>query len=660
MLHYVLNLSRSAKRSVALAVDCLCLIFAFWFAQSVRFEQPYPFVHVNMWLALAIAVPLSLLLFSWFGLYRVVVRYLNSRAQLSVIVGVLASTGVLYFSAQALGVNFRLSSAIIYAMTSIILIGSSRNIVRTAYEYSTKREKERVIIYGAGSAGRQLARALQSGQEYFPCGFVDDDETLHGSSMLGIRVYSSNDLTKLVKEKLVTRVLLAIPSTSRANRKYILEMLEPLNVQVQTIPGMADMVDGSMSIDQLQDVKIEDLLGRDPVDPDERLMDANIRGKVVLVTGAGGSIGSELCRQIIRYRPKALVLYELSEFGLYAIDQELRILRTREGLDVELHPIIGTVQRRNRIEAVLSSFKVQTVYHAAAYKHVPLVEYNVVEGVRNNVFGTWHTAEAAIAAEVENFVLISTDKAVRPTNTMGATKRMAELVLQALALRESEKTEQTHFSMVRFGNVLGSSGSVVPLFREQIRKGGPVTITHPDIIRYFMTIPEAAQLVIQAGAMSYLSSKDSPSYIGGDVFVLDMGAPVKIVDLAVKMINLMGLELKNNDNPNGDIELNFTGLRPGEKLYEELLIGDSVEVTSHSRIMSALEQSLSWPELEGYLSKLDSACHEFRIGDIRELLMTAPTGFAPSDEICDLVWVKSSQKVEQRNRLLEEYSGLEK
>lgn len=661
MLDRVLGLSRNIKRFIAIGVDTVCLLFAFWFAQSVRYEQVYIPADLQIVVLLAIAVPISLLLFAKFGLYRVVVRYLNSRAQLAVVIGVLASSAVIYFAAQGLGVNFRLSSAIIYAMTSIILIGSSRNTVRTAYEYSTKREKERVVIYGAGSAGRQLVRALQSGQEYFPCAFVDDDETLHGSSMLGLRVYASADLSRLVKEKTVARVLLAIPSTSRANRKRILEMLEPLNVQVQSIPGMADMVDGSMSIDQLQDVKIEDLLGRDPVAPDERLMDANIRGKVVLVTGAGGSIGSELCRQIIRYRPKALVLYELSEFALYAIDQELRQLKAREGFDVELHPIIGTVQRRNRIEAVLSSFKVQTVYHAAAYKHVPLVEYNVVEGVRNNVFGTWHTAEAAISAKVENFVLISTDKAVRPTNTMGATKRMAELVLQALAQRQANQKERTHFSMVRFGNVLGSSGSVVPLFREQIKKGGPVTITHPDIIRYFMTIPEAAQLVIQAGAMSYLSGKESEGgsgsiYSGGDVFVLDMGLPVKIVDLAVKMINLMGLELKSKENPTGDIELKFTGLRPGEKLFEELLIGDSVEVTSHPRIMSAIEQDLSWLEVEKFLQKLDSACHEFRIGDIRQLLLSAPTGFAPTDDICDLVWVNS----EKRDRLLESYSSIEK
>ncbi|MEX1221488.1 MAG: nucleoside-diphosphate sugar epimerase/dehydratase [Idiomarina sp.] len=676
MLHHILNLSRSAKRTVAVVIDCACLIFAFWFAQSVRFEQLYPLYKLDVWLALSIAIPISLLVFSWFGLYRVVVRYLNSRAQISMVVGVLASTGVLYFSAQALGVNFMLSSAIIYAMTGMILVGSSRNVVRTAYELSMKREKQRVIVFGAGSAGRQLARALQSGQEYFPVAFVDDDETLHGSSMLGLRVYDPKDLKKWVKEKNVNRVLLAIPSTSRSNRKRILEMLEPLNVQVQTIPGMTDMVDGDVRIDELQDVRIEDLLGRDPVAPNEQLMDANIRGKVVMVTGAGGSIGSELCRQIIKYKPKSIVLYELSEFGLYSIDQELRQLCAREQLTVSIHPVIGTVQRRNRIEAVLRSFGVNTVYHAAAYKHVPLVEYNVVEGVRNNVFGTWHTAEAALAAGVENLVLISTDKAVRPTNTMGATKRMAELVLQALAKREAHNNAATHFSMVRFGNVLGSSGSVVPLFREQIEKGGPITVTHPDIIRYFMTIPEAAQLVIQAGAMSFLSRAENlrenkNDSTGGDVFVLDMGEPVRIADLAEKMINLMGLEVKSEANPNGDIAIKYTGLRPGEKLYEELLIGDNVSVTAHGRIMTALEKSLDWQALEAILNQLDTACHEFKISTIRELLLKAPTDFEPSDGICDLVWLNSEkenslppeallQSEQKHSKLMQDYPLSEK
>jgi len=366
------------------------------------------------------------------------------------------------------------------------------------------------------------------------------------------------------------------------------------------------------------------LLGRDAVAPIPELINANISGKRVMVTGAGGSIGSELCRQIIRCKPAKLVLFELSEYGLYAIDKELQEISQQEGLQVEIEPLLGSVQRQHRLQAVMSTFQIQTVYHAAAYKHVPLVEYNVVEGVRNNVFGTLYCAQAAIRAKVETFVLISTDKAVRPTNTMGTTKRLAELVLQSLAAEQS----QTRFCMVRFGNVLGSSGSVVPLFRKQIRDGGPLTLTHPDIIRYFMTIPEASQLVIQAGAMG----------LGGDVFVLDMGEPVKIIDLAHRMIRLSGLKLKSDKFPAGDIEVKITGLRPGEKLFEELLIGEQVEGTAHPRIMKASELMIPWAQLRSFLAALDDACFRFDHEQIRHLLLSMPTGFNPTDEICDLVW----------------------
>ena len=375
---------------------------------------------------------------------------------------------------------------------------------------------------------------------------------------------------------------------------------------------------------------IEDLLGREPVEPRADLMGKNITGKVVMVTGAGGSIGSELCRQIILQQPKILVLFELSEFALYSIDAELTKMVQKAGYEIEIKPIIGTVQKQNRVDTVMKAFGVQTVYHAAAYKHVPLVEYNIVEGVRNNVFGTYYTAKAAADSGVETFVLISTDKAVRPTNIMGTTKRLAELSLQALAQRETG----TLFCMVRFGNVLGSSGSVVPLFREQIRKNGPITVTHKDITRYFMTIPEASQLVIQAGAMAK----------GGDVFVLDMGESVKISDLAVKMVHLMGLEVKDLQNPHGDIEIHYTGLRPGEKLYEELLIGDNVYATEHQRIMTANEVFLSWEDMQALLEKLDSACHLFEIDLIQKLLKEAPTGYAPSSELCDLVWSERDVK----------------
>ncbi|WP_373698440.1 UDP-N-acetylglucosamine 4,6-dehydratase family protein, partial [Neisseria dentiae] len=415
-------------------------------------------------------------------------------------------------------------------------------------------------------------------------------------------------------------------------RKLIIERLKALPCEVLAIPGMKDLVDGKISISSLKKVSVVDLLGRDPVAPRPELMSADISGKVVLVTGAGGSIGSELCRQIIRYRPAKLLLFELSEFSLYSIDKELNEFQTASGMNIEVVPLLGSVQHRNRLFSIMKAYGVQTVYHAAAYKHVPMVEFNTIEGVRNNVYGTLFCAQAAVDAGVETFVLISTDKAVRPTNTMGASKRMAELCLQALA---AEPGQQTRFCMVRFGNVLGSSGSVVPVFEKQIAAGGPITLTHEDITRYFMTIPEAAQLVIQAGAMGK----------GGDVFVLDMGESVKIIDLAKQMIRLSGLEVKDEQNPDGDIEIKITGLRPGEKLYEELLIGDEVQKTTHPRIMTASEVMLPWEALSDILNRMDSACKQMNQMALRQLLLEAPTGFAPKDDICDLVWLQNRKAV---------------
>ena len=417
----------------------------------------------------------------------------------------------------------------------------------------------------------------------------------------------------------------------RENKKRIakvLSRLENLPVEILSIPGSADLVSGKATIDELQQVSINDLLGRDSVTPNKSLLQANIKNKVVMITGAGGSIGSELCRQILAQKPTKIVLMELSEFALYSINGELQKLAKKLDYELIIVPLLGSVQHKTRLLTIMRTFCVQTIYHAAAYKHVPVVEHNVIEGVRNNIFGTLFVAEAAIEAQVETFVLISTDKAVRPTNVMGTTKRMAELVLQALADKTKQSKGKTRFCMVRFGNVLGSSGSVVPLFRAQIKGGGPITVTHPEIIRYFMTIPEASQLVIQAGAMGK----------GGDVFVLDMGDPVKIADLAAKMVHLSGMTVINDSNPDGDIAIEFTGLRPGEKLFEELLIGDDITLTDHRRIMSAHESWLPWPELEKILLKLDEACHEFAHEDIRRLLLQAPTGFVPKDGICDLVW----------------------
>lgn len=623
---------------VSLIMDIAALLFAYLFALSLRYEHWYMPTDSDVVWAIVIAIVVSLGLFAKFGLYRAVVRYMALSALVTILLGVVCSAFVLALSVYLLEAAVPPSVIVNFALMSLVLIGGSRLVMRALYEQVTRKEKERVIIYGAGSAGRQLAQAISNGNEYYPVSFIDDDETLQNSTMLGLKVRSPQDIEQCIRACNATRVLLALPSASRSRRKEILDLLEPLKVAVQTVPGMADMVDGSVAIDDLQEVRIEDLLGRDPVAPRQRLMDSNIRGKSVLVTGAGGSIGAELCRQIVKSGPTLLVLVDVSEYNLYAIEKELLDLLVREQYEVKLKPVLASIQNQPRLTRVMQSFAINTVYHAAAYKHVPMVEYNVVEGVRNNVFGTLHTAEAAVAAGVSDFVLVSTDKAVRPTNVMGATKRFAELVLQALAKRDGV---HTHFSMVRFGNVLGSSGSVIPLFRQQILNGGPVTVTDPEITRYFMTIPEAAQLVIQAGAMgSLMASEERASGKkdnGGQVFVLNMGEPVKIVDLAIKLIRLMGLDVKNEQNPHGDIEIVFSGLRPGEKLYEELLIGDNVEVTAHPRIMTARELDMPWQQLAPVLNALDAECNGYQVEAIHRRLQAMPLAFSPSSKLCDLV-----------------------
>ncbi|KUM52496.1 nucleoside-diphosphate sugar epimerase/dehydratase [Rheinheimera sp. EpRS3] len=622
MLAWLLGLPRAIKRLISVIADMFFLIsslFAAYFLTQHEDRTDIP----EIALAFAVTLPVTLFIFTKLGLYRAVIRYIGQHALGAVLAGIVSSAFVLALLFGLLKVHDKGNLIFVYAILALISSGGLRLLARMFLVQRNNGHKERVLIYGAGSSGRQLAQALINGEQYHPVVFVDDDTTLHRSTILGVPVGAPAQITSLIKSHNISRILLALPSVSRSRRREVLDALEELPIPVQSIPGMSDLVDGSMRIDELQDVKIEDLLGRDPVAPKTKLMQANIHGKVVMVTGAGGSIGSELCRQIITCEPKTLVLFELSEFSLYSIEQELSALIKHQQLDIQLVPIMGTAQRRNRLETVMKAFKVQTVYHAAAYKHVPLVEYNVVEGVRNNVFGTWYAAEAAIASGVETFVLISTDKAVRPTNVMGASKRLAELVLQAL----SERQSTTRFCMVRFGNVLGSSGSVVPLFREQIRRGGPVTVTHKDIIRYFMTIPEAAQLVIQAGAMGQ----------GGDVFVLDMGEPVKIADLAKRMIHLMGLEVKDEVHPNGDIEVQYSGLRPGEKLYEELLIGENVRETAHPRIMAADEVCLGWSQMESMLLQLDTLCDSFAVEQIIELMRVAPAGFNYSCASSDLV-----------------------
>ncbi|WP_218744615.1 polysaccharide biosynthesis protein, partial [Vibrio parahaemolyticus] len=575
-LQFIWQLSRTNKRIVSVLIDIMLIFMAFHLAILVRSGETNYFTYPAVW-GIQIAVTIvTIAVFARLGLYRAVLRYLTFQALFVVTAGAVISATLVAALSFYMSDPFPRTVPIIYGAFLALFCGGPRVIVRSLIAQSYSTQSKEVLIYGAGSGGRQLAMALRSSGDYRVRAFIDGDSTLCNTMILGLPVIAIEDAMPLINKYDVSQVLLAVPSAKRSRRKVILDELAKLPVEVLTVPDMTDIVSGKAKIDELKDVAIEDLLGRDPVAPQQVLLEANIKDKVVMVTGAGGSIGSELCRQIVEQSPKSIILFELSEFGLYQIDRELNQLKIEKGLTCDIIPLLGSVQRQHRLETTMSSFKVQTVYHAAAYKHVPLVEFNVIEGVRNNIYGTYYTACAAIKAGVESFVLISTDKAVRPTNVMGTTKRMAELGLQALADQENAKPNGTRFCMVRFGNVLGSSGSVIPVFKKQIASGGPVTVTHPEITRFFMTIPEAAQLVIQAGAMGK----------GGDVFVLDMGESVKITDLACNLIQLSGLEVKSEANPHGDIEIQFSGLRPGEKLYEELLIGDNVKQTAHERIMT--------------------------------------------------------------------------
>ncbi|HDY7892015.1 TPA: polysaccharide biosynthesis protein [Vibrio vulnificus] len=642
-LAYIWSLPRVHKRLISLAIDTLLITFSFFMAIWVRHGEVAVSISSETLLTLAGTVVVTLIAFTRLGLYRAVLRYLTFHALTVVVFGALISALSITTFAYFFNAEVPRTVPVIYMTFLALLCGGARMMVRSLIVQASRKGCERVLIYGAGSTGRQLAIALRNAETYQVKGFIDNDPSLENTIIQGLTVHSSQQISRLVEKQEIEKILLAMPRATRSERKAIIDGLLHLPVEVLTVPDFKDIVNGNATVDELKDVAIEDLLGRDPVEPNPELMKANIHGKVVMVTGAGGSIGSELCRQIVRQKPKTLILFELSEYGLYEIDKELSGMVEAMQLEVEIIPLLGSVQRINRLSATMRAFGVQTVYHAAAYKHVPLVEYNVVEGVRNNVFGTYYSAKAAIEAGVESFVLISTDKAVRPTNVMGTSKRMAELALQALAAKENDKVNGTRFCMVRFGNVLGSSGSVIPLFKRQIEEGQAITVTHPDIIRYFMTIPEAAQLVIQAGAMGK----------GGDVFVLDMGEPVKIVDLAKNLIQLSGLEVKSSDNPNGDIEIKFTGLRPGEKLYEELLIGDNVEGTDHERIMTANEQFLPLEEFNQILDNLDRACHEFDHETIRQILLETPTGFNPKDGIGDLVWNAKRKLNASKNKVVD-------
>ncbi|HIF86991.1 MAG TPA: polysaccharide biosynthesis protein [Gammaproteobacteria bacterium] len=626
---YTIPLSRTIKQSLMMVADSVMIVAALalsfvllgkdFFSQDQRF-----------YFYLAIATTLSILVFARIGLYRALVLYMGLQSGFLILQGVTIATCMLavsyFFSQTPLSSDFSILP--IFWMIALLFIGGSRFVSKIFLQSVIQnfRPKEPVIIYGAGSSGMQLVVALQNGDQYLPVAFVDDSHTMLGSTVHGIRVYSPNSLYELIESYSVRQILLAIPSATHTERKEILNRLEHLPVHVKTVPDLFDMVSGKVNVDQVRDIDIEDLLGRDIVPPNPELLGACINGQSVMVTGAAGSIGSELCRLIININPRRLILLDSFEYGLYEIENELRekLKDIENGEKIEIVALLGSVCNRVQMESAIQSFSVDTVYHVAAYKQVPMVEKNIVEGVQNNIFGTLISAQVAERYEVKNFVLISTDKAVRPTNFMGATKRFAEQVLQAIARGECT----TRFSIVRFGNVLGSSGSVVPLFRKQISSGGPVTVTHPEVTRYFMTVQEAAQLVIQAGSMA----------TGGDVFVLDMNEPIRIVDLAKKMVHLMGYDIKDENSYRGDIAIEYTGLRPGEKLHEELMIGESVTGTEHPKIVRAEEETLSWEALQKLLDRLRKACSNIDLQEIRTVLIEAVDGFEPKEEVSDPLW----------------------
>ena len=647
----VLKLPRYIKRLIVVSVDLLLLPLALWASFSLRLGQLYLPEGNIIYLFLAapvIAIPIFIRL----GLYRAIIRYIGFLAMWTVIKAVSLYTlvwGVLVLLTATPGVPR--SVLIINWLMAILLIGGTRAIARwwlsgSFHSGARSKSKRKVAIYGAGEAGVQIARALINSPRFNPVAFIDDNPGLQGNYIGGLRVFSFNQLGSVIENLSVTEVLLALPSISRAGRSRIISLLEPFTVHVITLPALDDVASGDIKVDDIREVGVRDLLGRAPAEPDTTLLKKNILDKVVLVTGAGGSIGSELSRQILKIGPSTLILYERSEHDLYKIEEELLGLAKRiypdfgEREDIII-PILASVTIQSRMEMVCRAFGVQTIYHAAAYKHVPMVEKNPLEAIQNNVLGTYAAATAAIKSGVETFVLISTDKAVRPTSTMGATKRFAEMVLQALSMDEKINTR---FSIVRFGNVLGSSGSVIPLFRNQIKNGGPVTVTDPKIIRYFMTIQEASQLVIQAGAMGY----------GGEVFVLDMGEPVKILDMAKKLIHLSGLEIRDADNPEGDIEIVHTGLRPGEKLYEELLIGENVLPTAHPLIMSADEETSSWEQILDFIDQFKLGIEANDVDAARMLLVQAVKEYSPQCDVADLVQgklIRTSSKARKSNIL---------
>lgn len=625
MLHKLmlslLALPRVQKSLLLMLVDMLVLPLALLSAFCLRYSDIDLVTHTtDHGLLFAWILFVGPLMFLKLGLYRAVVRYIGWDALWSIVLAVVLLSFTLYpVSWLTNDVRMPLSVPLIFAVVAMLYVGGSRAVARQYYKHAIARNnpRQKAIIYGAGSAGMQLMQALHITNAYSILAFIDDDASKWRTNIRGVKVKPPSALASLLETKAVDVVLLAMPSASASQRKRVLDQLANYPVLVQTVPAMTDILTGKAQLASLREVEIEELLGRDAVPAQSELLGKNITGKAVMVTGAGGSIGSELCRQIAQQQPACLVLFEMSEFALYAMHQEL----SQQYPQLALYPVLGTVLDGEHCQVIMRRFGIQTVYHAAAYKHVPLVEHNIVEGVRNNALGTQTLAKAALAQGVAHFVLISTDKAVRPTNVMGASKRLAEQVLQDLA----KHSTTTLFTMVRFGNVLGSSGSVVPVFRRQLAQGGPIKVTHPDITRYFMTIPEAASLVIQAGAMAK----------GGDVFVLDMGEPVKIVDLAKRMIHLSGLEVKDADHPLGDIEIEFTGLRPGEKLYEELLIDAEVLPTAHAKIARAQEDCCASGMLHEWMQSLALAIEHQSPTQVRHLLTKLVPEFKPVSECVD-------------------------
>ncbi len=619
------DLPRLAKQFIVLATDASLCVLAVWIAFYLRLGQPISYSEESILAATIFSIIFALPILFFSGIYLSIFRSSGSGGIFLIIRAIGLYAFVYAGLITGIGVlGIPKTIGLIQPLLLIIFITGSRWLAFVCLSSRYHGPLPKVLIYGAGKAGQELIAALDINNQMKIVGFLDDDKKLHGHTISGKPIFSQEELPNLISSKGITQILLAIPSASRRHRNDIIKRIENYRISIHTIPSLLDLTEGRVTVSNLQELDINDLLGREAVKPDGLLLTKNITGKVMLVTGAGGSIGSELCRQISQYNPSKLLLLEINEFALYSIHAELEEFQASKNSDIELIPLLASAQDKDRMQAIISTWKPNTIYHAAAYKHVPLVEYNLTEGVKNNIIGTLVTAQAAIKNEVSNFILISTDKAVRPTNAMGASKRLAELCLQSLFAHQKH-SKKTQFSMVRFGNVINSSGSVIPKFRKQIQAGGPITLTHPDITRYFMTIREAAQLVIQAGSMA----------TGGDVFILDMGEPIRIADLAQRMVSLSGLTIQDNLNPDGDIKINITGIRPGEKLYEELLLGKDPRPTSHPKIQQAHDAFISWEKLEVDINLLQNAFIQNNLLLTLSILEKLVTDYKPSTTIVD-------------------------